>query len=40
MAKLSYRDANGSLRESVIGERATIGRHPNQTVQLLDRVVS
>ena len=40
MAKLTYRDAQGVTRECVLGKRASIGRHPNQTVQLLDRVVS
>jgi adenylate cyclase len=40
MAKLSYRDADGVLREHTLGRRTTIGRHPNQTVQVLDRVVS
>lgn len=40
MAKLSYRDAHGTLRECPLEERASVGRHPNQTIQLLDRVVS
>jgi adenylate cyclase len=40
MAKLSYRDAQGVLCECPLGERASLGRHPNQTIQLLDRVVS
>jgi adenylate cyclase len=40
MAKLSYRDAHGALRECDVKQSATIGRHPNQTIQLLDRVVS
>lgn len=40
MAKLSYKDAQGSLCECPLQEQASIGRHPNQTVQLLDRVVS
>ncbi len=40
MAKLSYRDAHGALRECDVQQSATIGRHPNQTIQLLDRVVS
>lgn len=40
MAKLSYRDADGVLREHTLGRRTTIGRHPNQKVQVLDRVVS
>jgi len=40
MAKLSYRDADGVLREHELGERTTLGRHPNQMIQVLDRVVS
>ncbi|MFB6375355.1 MAG: FHA domain-containing protein, partial [Bradymonadaceae bacterium] len=40
MAKLSYRDADGVLREHNLGERTTMGRHPNQVIQVLDRVVS
>ncbi len=40
MAKLSYRDADGVLREHSLGERTTLGRHPNQMIQVLDRVVS
>ena len=40
MAKLSYRDAQGVLCECPLTDQATIGRHPNQTIQLLDRVVS
>lgn len=40
MAKLSYRNAQGVLCECQLQERATLGRHPNQTIQLLDRVVS
>lgn len=40
MAKLSYRDADGVLREHTLGERTTLGRHPNQMIQVLDRVVS
>ena len=40
MAKLSYRDAEGVLREHTLGDRTTIGRHPNQVIQVLDRVVS
>ena len=41
MAKLSYRDAQGGLHEfDLTREEATIGRHPNQAIQLLDRVVS
>ena len=40
MAKLTYRDARGVLCEVTLKERTSIGRHPNQTIQLLDRVVS
>lgn len=40
MAKLSYRDARGVLREHTLSARNTIGRHPDQAIQILDRVVS
>ncbi len=40
MAKLSYRDARGVLHEHQLGERTSIGRHPDQVIQILDRVVS
>ena len=40
MAKVSYRDAQGRLREHPLGGRTTIGRHPDQHIQVLDRVVS
>lgn len=40
MAKLSYRDARGVLHEHPLGKRTSIGRHPDQAIQILDRVVS
>jgi adenylate cyclase len=40
MPKLSYRDVRGVLREQQLEGRTTVGRHPEQTIQLLDRVVS
>lgn len=40
MAKLTYRDVRGVLCEVAVEGRVSIGRHPNQTIQLLDRVVS
>jgi adenylate cyclase len=40
MAKLSYRDAEGVVREHELEDRTTLGRHPSQMVQILDRVVS
>ncbi|MBN1946136.1 MAG: FHA domain-containing protein [Bradymonadales bacterium] len=40
MAKLIYTDAMGKPHRQVLGERLTIGRHPAQDIQLLDRVVS
>ena len=40
MAKLCYRDATGVKREVPIRGRVTLGRHPNQDIQILDRVVS
>ena len=40
MAKLSYRDAEGVVREHDLEDRTTLGRHPSQMVQILDRVVS
>ncbi len=40
MAKMSYRDARGVLCEVALKDRTSIGRHPNQSIQLLDRVVS
>lgn len=40
MAKLSYRDARGVLREHRLAARNPIGRHPDQAIQILDRVVS
>ncbi|QDG50107.1 FHA domain-containing protein [Persicimonas caeni] len=40
MAKLSYRDARGVLHEHQLGKRTSIGRHPDQAIQILDRVVS
>jgi adenylate cyclase len=40
MAKLTYRDAAGVLRTFPIRGRVSIGRHPAQDIQILDRVVS
>lgn len=40
MARLSYRDAAGVLRDFPIKGRVSIGRHPDQDIQILDRVVS
>lgn len=40
MAKLSYVDGRGRLYEVELGAVSTIGRHPDQTLQVLDRVVS
>jgi adenylate cyclase len=40
MAKLSYRDARGVLQEHPLGTQTSIGRHPDQAIQILDRVVS
>jgi adenylate cyclase len=40
MAKLSYRDARGVLQEHQLGKKTSIGRHPDQAIQILDRVVS
>ncbi len=40
MAKLSYRDARGVLHEHELEQSTPIGRHPDQAIQILDRVVS
>lgn len=40
MAKLSYVDSRGRLHEHELGAVTTIGRHPDQVMQILDRVVS
>jgi adenylate cyclase len=40
MATLSYRDARGVKREHLLAARNPIGRHPDQAIQILDRVVS
>lgn len=40
MAKLSYVDVRGRLHEHELGAFTAIGRHPDQDMQILDRVVS
>lgn len=41
MPKVSYRDSRGVLHEHQLGgDRVSIGRHPDQSIQILDRVVS
>ncbi len=40
MAKLSYVDVRGRLHELALGAFNTLGRHPDQDMQILDRVVS
>ncbi|MEZ4458896.1 MAG: FHA domain-containing protein [bacterium] len=40
MAKLSYVDSRGRMHEVDLVAVSTIGRHPEQTLQVLDRVVS
>ena len=40
MAKLSYVDVRGRLHEHELGVFTRIGRHPEQDMQILDRVVS
>jgi adenylate cyclase len=40
MAKLSYVDVRGRLHEHELGAFTSIGRHPDQDMQILDRVVS
>ena len=40
MAKLSYVDVRGRLHEHDLGAFTTVGRHPDQDMQILDRVVS
>lgn len=40
MAKLTYVDSRGRVHEHIPGAVSTIGRHPDQNLQVLDRVVS
>lgn len=40
MAKLTYVDSRGRVHEHTLGAVSTIGRHPDQHLQVLDRVVS
>ncbi len=40
MAKVIYRDTRGVRRSHILDEVTSIGRHPKQDIQLLDRVVS
>lgn len=40
MPKVTWRDADGSLRERALLDRLTVGRSPAQDIQLLDRLVS
>ncbi len=40
MAKLSYVDVRGRLHEHDLGVFTRLGRHPDQDMQILDRVVS
>lgn len=40
MAKVIYRDTRGMRRTKVLEHLTRIGRHPEQDIQLLDRVVS
>ncbi len=40
MAQLSYRDDEGEIRERDLGNHVTLGRHPGQDIQILERVVS
>ncbi len=40
MAKLTYVDSRGRVHEHILGAVSTIGRHPDQNLQVLDRVVS
>lgn len=40
MAKLSYVDVRGRLHEHDLGAFTRLGRHPDQDMQILDRVVS
>jgi adenylate cyclase len=40
MARLSYRDDEGEIQEHELGDRVTLGRHPAQDIQVLERVVS
>ena len=40
MAKVIYRDTRGIRRTHVLDSTTTIGRHPEQDIQILDRVVS
>jgi adenylate cyclase len=40
MAKLVLIHSDGSRAEFSLGERTTIGRHPDNTIQILDKVIS
>lgn len=40
MARLIYTDAKGTQRQHELGALTTLGRHPDQHIQILDRVVS
>ena len=40
MARLTYKDAAGVSRNVPLRAQMTIGRHPDQDIQILDRVVS
>lgn len=40
MAKVVFKAPNGKLCEVVLKQRNTLGRHPAQDIQILDRVVS
>ncbi len=40
MAKIIYRDTRGVRRTHVLENSTTLGRHPEQDIQILDRVVS
>lgn len=40
MARISYIDPDGTIREVKVTSALSIGRHPQQDVQILDRVVS
>lgn len=40
MAKVVFRTPDGKVREVRLKQRNTLGRHPAQDIQILDRVVS
>lgn len=40
MARLIYTDARGAQQKHALGALTTLGRHPDQHIQILDRVVS